>query len=174
MQINFEYLRDSDAITPEEGELLYALVRSIKPKVCVETGTHKMLSTHYIAQALKDNGKGHLTTCDPIDLGQNSIWENSELKDFITFKPIKGIDLGMDDTIDFLFIDGFHGVDDVLEEFVHFHPKFSKNTIVVFHDCDPTDWNNTLGVNGAVTTLGIKTVFIPTQNRMRIYEHSNT
>jgi len=68
MELNFEQLRDGAAMTREEGELLYAVVRSIKPSVCVETGTHKGLSASYIAQALKDNGFGFLNTCDPFDI----------------------------------------------------------------------------------------------------------
>lgn len=173
MQLNFEHLRDSDAMTPEEGELLYALVRCLKPNACVETGTHKGLSTHYIAQALKDNNKGVVLTCDPIDWKQQKTFDNSPLKDWIQFVPKKGIDLPfLEKIIDFLFIDGYHGKKDVIEEIDHFFPYLSKNALVIFHDCDDNEISNTTMVNAAIFEKGLKTVFIKSPNRMRIYEHS--
>ena len=171
MLLDFEYLRNSNAITPEEGELLYALVRATKPNVVVETGTHKMLSTHYLAQAVKDNGFGHVTTCDPIDWEQVAIHTVSSLHDYITYKKVRGADLDVKD-IDFLFIDGFHALRDVNEELEHFLPLLTKNALVVFHDCDDNEGNNIAGVNAAITEKGLKTVYIKSKNRMRIYEHS--
>lgn len=176
MQLNFEHLRDGDAITPSEGELLYALVRAIKPSICVETGTHKGLSTHYIAQALEDNDLGFIFTCDPIDWGQQGIFSNSLLKNRISFQPIRGIELKINSseilTIDFLFIDGYHGKQDVIEEIDYFFPRLSKNALVVFHDCDDNEISNTTMVNAAIFEKGLKTTFIKSANRMRIYEHS--
>lgn len=40
----------------ETGEFLYGLVRLLKPKRVLETGTHQGVGASYIAQALKDNG----------------------------------------------------------------------------------------------------------------------
>lgn len=175
MILNFEHLRDGDALVPEEGELLYALVRSTKPLVCMETGTHKGLSTHYIAQALEDNGKGVVCTCDPIDWGQPATFAASPLKERIHFFPKRGVEVSVPELefIDFLFIDGYHGKKDVLEEIDHFFPLLSRNAIVVFHDCDDEPTSNTEMVNAAIFERGLKTVYIPTKNRMRIYEHSN-
>lgn len=163
MQLNFEHLRDGDAITLEEGELLYALVRAIKPLICVETGTHKGLSTHYIAQALKDNGDGQVVTCDPVYWKQQDIFNSSPLKDWIVFQPVKGTELDITH-IDFLFIDGYHGKKDVVEEIEHLFPHLSNNALVVFHDCDDNEISNTTMVNAAI--------IIKSTNRMRIYEHS--
>lgn len=172
MQLNFEHLRDGAAIVPEEGELLYALVRAIKPKVCVETGTHKGLSTHYIAQALHDNGEGHLYTCDPFDYEQETTHQQSSLKDWFTYYRMRGVDLVPPTPIDFFFCDGFHEKEHVLGEIEHFFPALSKNALVVFHDCDdiPESWEKM--VNGAIQEKGLKTVYIHSKNRMRIYEHS--
>jgi len=170
MTLNFEHLRDSDAMTREEGELLYSLVRSIKPKYCLETGTHKGLSSCYIGQALKDNGFGLLETCDPVDLMQDASIATAGLTTQVKFHMKRGVDMVPASPIGFLFIDGFHGKQDVVDEFVTFRPYLAENAIVAFHDCDLVEY---CGVNQAVAELGLTTVWIPTQNRMRLYSHRN-
>lgn len=48
----------------EVCDLLYGLIRIVKPKLVVETGTFVADSAERIAQALVANGFGHLHTCD--------------------------------------------------------------------------------------------------------------
>jgi len=48
----------------ETGEFLYGLIRLIKPENVLETGTHKGVGGCYMAKALEDNDKGHLTTIE--------------------------------------------------------------------------------------------------------------
>lgn len=45
-------------------DLLYALVRLLKPEVVIEGGCHKGLSAYALGRALKDNGHGYCVTCD--------------------------------------------------------------------------------------------------------------
>jgi hypothetical protein len=47
-----------------EAELLYILVRALRPEVVVETGVASGRSTAFILQALEDNGVGHLHSID--------------------------------------------------------------------------------------------------------------
>lgn len=59
------YHKQSDiGVADEVGDLLYALIRVLKPQVCLETGTNVGDSAQRIGQALRDNGFGHLHTCD--------------------------------------------------------------------------------------------------------------
>lgn len=51
-------------VCDEVGDLLYGLVRMVKPERVVETGAHVGDSAIRIAQALQANGHGHLYTCD--------------------------------------------------------------------------------------------------------------
>lgn len=169
-------IRDGDAATQEEVELLYALVRALKPETCLETGTHKGLSATYIAHALTDNNKGHLFTYDPYDWGQPANFQKlpADVKERLTYIRERGDSAKLTTLIDFAFIDGYHGIKDVLEEWKTIEPQLSKNAVVVFHDCDDEPTNNETGVNAAIVQLGLKNVYLPTKNRIRIYEHGNT
>lgn len=55
---------NSGGIECETGEFLYGLIRLIKPTFVLETGTHKGIGATYMAKALQDNKKGHLTTIE--------------------------------------------------------------------------------------------------------------
>jgi predicted O-methyltransferase YrrM len=47
-------------VSASGGQLLYALVRAIRPKVVVEFGTSYGISTLHLAAAVADNGTGHV------------------------------------------------------------------------------------------------------------------
>lgn len=49
----------------EEGELLYSLVRMIKPDLIFDSGTYMGISATYMAMGLKENGKGKIITTEP-------------------------------------------------------------------------------------------------------------
>ncbi len=59
------YTSFNDAgIETETGEFLYSMVRILKPKRVLETGTHIGVGAAYMGQALKDNNKGLLETIE--------------------------------------------------------------------------------------------------------------
>lgn len=155
-----------------EKMFLYGLIRGINPSVVVETGTHRGKTSLYMAQALYDNeGDGHLHTADPFDWGARGNFRKiPELEKLITFYDKPGKDVKVKE-IDLLFIDGFHEKEHALDEFNAHKDNLTENAIVVFHDCHYGAEPNA-DVNGAVEELGIKTVYIPSVNRMRIYEKS--
>lgn len=177
-----ETLRDGDALTKEEGFLLMALVHATKPKLIVETGTHKGVSAAYMAEGLRLNGFGHLHTYDPFDWGARGNLE--PLRDWVTYHQEKGKDAVVEGEIDFLFIDGYHQKEAVLEEFTRFLPQLSEHAMVVWHDCWDAEYSKlapgeiaAADVNGAIRELekglqGFKTTWIPTKNAMRIWEKS--
>lgn len=51
-------------VETETAEFLYSMVRILKPKNVLETGTHIGVSAAYIAQALADNKSGFLETLE--------------------------------------------------------------------------------------------------------------
>jgi predicted O-methyltransferase YrrM len=54
-------------ISAEAGQLLYALVRAIRPETVVEFGTSFGISTIYLAAAVTDNGIGRVVTTELSD-----------------------------------------------------------------------------------------------------------
>ena len=158
-----------DSTSLGEKMLLYWLIRELKPEIVVETGTHRGLTTLYMLAALYDNGKGHLHTCDPNpqwgQVGNFAKFPN--LLPYVSFYEEKGFSmLQKIKNIDFAFIDGFHGKQDVLPEIGVLLSNISERATVVFHDC----WyGNTDGVNEAIEEVGLHTIWLPTTNAIRIY-----
>jgi len=156
-----------DSTSVGEKLLLYGLIRALKPATIVETGTHKGLTTLYMAHAIYDEGyDGHIYTVDPYEWGAKANLDKiPELKDYTTYEQIRGDELEVDN-VDFAFIDGFHEDFEVKSELDNLLPKLSKRAVVVFHDC----WyGNTDGVNEALEKYGLKTIWLPTTNAIRIY-----
>ena len=53
------------SVTRDEGRVLYALVRYLKPDVMVEVGSHSGCSATHILAAMHKNKRGHLYCVDP-------------------------------------------------------------------------------------------------------------
>jgi predicted O-methyltransferase YrrM len=51
-------------VTPQFGNLLYALARAARPKTIIEFGTSFGISTLFLAAALRDNGGGRVITTE--------------------------------------------------------------------------------------------------------------
>lgn len=168
-EINKEIPAD-DSTSLGEKMLLYWMIRELKPEVVIETGTHRGLTSLYMAQAIHDNQFGYLHTADPFDWGQTGNFRKfPELEKVMKFYLEEGSEMiNKLEKIDFAFIDGFHEIQDVIPEVKNILPKLSSNAIVVFHDC----WyGNTDGVNEALDECGLKSVWLPTKNAIRIYRH---
>jgi len=161
-----EIARD-DSAHLDQQMLMYWLIRGMKPETVVEIGTHRGVTSLYLAHALYDNGTGHLYTCDPIDYQQRDNFDKiPELSEYITYYQKKGIELDFNN-IDLLFVDGFHEYKAVLDEINYYIPRLSGEGVVVFHDCGGD--NELVGVNQAIEDSGIEATWIPTAGKMRIY-----
>jgi len=165
-----EKLERDDAARIDQEMLLYWLVRGSKAKTCVEVGTHKGVTALYLAHALYDNGEGGvLYTADPFDYKQQETFNKfPELASYIRYQQIRGAELEVKD-IDFVFIDGYHDYDVVLEEILHFLPRLSPEGIMVFHDAGED--NQVVGVNKAIRDAGIEAVWLPMSGKMRLYSN---
>lgn len=123
------------SIPEEVGWLLYGIVRAHKPIFCLETGTHKGLSSIFIGSALRDNGKGRLVTLDIEDYGQEENIKKRGLESWIKCVIGKSTEHIPEEKIDFLFLDASHGYGAVKEELYHFKPYLSFGAIIAVDDC---------------------------------------
>jgi len=143
---------NTGSIEVEVGEFLYGLVRMIKPENILETGTHKGISTAYMASALKENGKGSITT---IEYEEKHIFDANELfvkldlsnlinivnQDINTFNP-------GNNQYDFIFLDTEPNLR--FNEFIRFWNNLKPGGFIAIHDLSPG-----MG-QGGVTLHGIE------------------
>lgn len=54
----------SISVSRNEGKIIYALVRALRPELAVEIGTHSGCSATHILAAMEANGVGHLHSID--------------------------------------------------------------------------------------------------------------
>ncbi len=141
-------------VNPGDRRALYTLVRALKPASILEVGTHVGSSTVHIAQALKTNGGGHLTTVDIYDVNhpEDGSWkkyqtprsikatlEALDLDKSVTFSAegalnfLKNTDLNFD----MIFLDGDHAAAAVYQEVSLALKHLSQDGIIILHDYCP-------------------------------------
>ena len=137
----------------DSANLLYGLVRSMKPEVCVEIGSARGKSACYIGLALTENARGRLYAIDP---HRSTDWNDANLpaetleafraniaalglSDQVTILRSTSEDAAREwqEPIDLLFIDGDHSYEGVKRDWELFAPHVKPFGIVVFHD---TGW----------------------------------
>lgn len=82
------YTSFNDAgVETETGEFLYAMIRVLKPKRVLETGTHIGVGAAYMGAALRDNKEGKLTTIEFIpelyNRAQKRLLMDLDLNDYV-------------------------------------------------------------------------------------------
>lgn len=126
---------DSMTAEVEVLEFLRALVTTIKPQLIVETGTFSGLSTLWMAEGLKQNGRGRIITCefDPIVFAKaKERFDVSELKDLIDLRNQSSLELEVDGQIDLLFSDSDMPVRE--QEVRRFLPQVNPHGLILMHD----------------------------------------
>ena len=128
---------DDGGVELEVGEFLYGLMRVLKPDRVLETGTYTGISAMYMAQGLKDNGFGSLSTIE-IDLTHKAraeeLWKRVGVDDFATciHTDARGYRPHEDDMIDFMFLDSEPEMR--FDELVRFFPNLKPGGYVFIHD----------------------------------------
>ncbi len=148
------------SIYPEIGRFIYSFICIVRPKVVVETGTCYGYSALCIAQALKDQGGGHLYCFDlfmdrpeytsPV-IGKcadswkvaNEHLRLAELTDYVTL--VRGDSSAnitshfskSKQTIDVAFVDGDHLIKGARKDFAAVDAFIQPEGFVLFHDIFP-------------------------------------
>lgn len=123
---------ENTSITLEDAELLYGLIRFIKPSYAIQTGTAMGISAACIASALDENAT--LKTCDIVIAHQKEFFDGIKAKiEFIKSDALEFIN-GLADGIEFAFIDDLHAEEHVEKEITALLPKMKNDGLIVCHD----------------------------------------
>jgi predicted O-methyltransferase YrrM len=126
---------DSMTAEAEVLEFLRTLVTTAKPELVVETGTFSGISTQWMAEALKRNGRGKIITCefDAIVYAKaKARIAESGLSDWIECRNESSLDMKIDGTIDLFFSDSDMPVRE--QEVRRFLPQINPFGLIVMHD----------------------------------------
>jgi predicted O-methyltransferase YrrM len=126
---------DSMTAEAEVLEFLRTLVTTVKPDLVVETGTFSGISTLWIAEALKRNGRGRIITCefDPVVFAKaKSRIQESGLADWIVCRNESSLEMKIDGTIDLFFSDSDMPVRE--QEVRRYLPQINPFGLIVMHD----------------------------------------
>jgi predicted O-methyltransferase YrrM len=126
---------DSMTAEVEVLEFLRTLVTTIKPELVVETGTFSGISTLWIAEGLKANGRGRVISCefDPkIYENAKQRIENSGLGQWIDLRNESSLEMKVDGQIDLFFSDSDMPVRE--QEVRRFLPQISPHGLILMHD----------------------------------------
>jgi predicted O-methyltransferase YrrM len=126
---------DSMTAEAEVLEFIRAVVTAIKPELVVETGTFSGISTLWIAEGLKANGRGRIITCefDP------KVYESakariaaSELSQWIELRNESSLEMKIEGTIDLFFSDSDLPIRE--QEVRRFLPQINPHGLILMHD----------------------------------------
>jgi predicted O-methyltransferase YrrM len=126
---------DSMTAEVEVLEFLRCLVTTIKPELVVETGTFSGISTLWIAEGLKQNGRGKVITCesDPVVYANaKQRIAKSGLAEWIECRNQSSLDTRIDGTIDLLFSDSEQSIRE--QEVRRFLPQMNPQGLILVHD----------------------------------------
>ena len=117
-----------------EAQILYALVRALKPKRVLEIGTYYGCSTAHLCEALQRNGMGTLTTIDIYPLAEipDQYREIGELIRMDLFD----YEFSEDDPIDFVFEDSTHSKEMCQHIWNGFVKQNLPGSVIISHDSE--------------------------------------
>ena len=126
---------DSMTAEVEVLEFLRTLVTTIKPELVVETGTFSGISTLWIAEGLKANGRGRVITCefDPkVYESAKARFEKSEFSQWIELRNESSLEMQVRGSIDLLFSDSDMQIRE--QEVRRFLPQINPFGLILMHD----------------------------------------
>ncbi|MGH9587148.1 MAG: O-methyltransferase [Acidobacteriaceae bacterium] len=126
---------DSMTAEAEVLEFLRTLVTTIKPELIVETGAFLGVSTLWMAEGLKRNGRGRIVSCelDPVVFAKaKEKIATSEFAPLIDLRQESSLEMKIDGTIDLFFSDSDPPVRE--QEIRRYLPQISPFGLILMHD----------------------------------------
>ena len=126
---------DSMTAEVEVLEFVRTVVTTIKPELVVETGTFSGISTLWIAEGLKANGRGKVVSCefDPkVYANARERIEKSGLGEWIELRNESSLEMKVEGRIDLFFSDSDMPVRE--QEVRRFLPQISPFGVILMHD----------------------------------------
>lgn len=133
----------------EVGEFLYAFVKMVKPEHILETGTHLGVSAMYMAQALKENKAGRITTLEIFDENiekSKQLWRDTGVAGFVDVRKVPSLQFDAPETYDILFLDSEPDIR--FDELNRFYPKLKAGGFILIHDLHANLGLSDLFING--------------------------
>ena len=128
------------------AEMMFRLIRELKPSVCLELGTSLGISGAYMGAAAELNGHGRVTTLEGADslarIARGNFDRLGLKRVDVTvgrFQDTMETVLGELEHVDFAFIDGHHDEKATLDYFDKLYPFLTENAVVVFDDINWSD-----------------------------------
>ena len=116
-------------------EFMAQLVKTLKPKLIVETGAHRGASSFYMGRALKEVGRGKLITCEFIKEFHEkavTLLGNGGLQDVVECRLGSSLEMTVEGTIDLLFVDSDPQIR--IKEIQRFWNQLTTSSLIVVHD----------------------------------------
>ena len=126
---------DSMTAEVEVLEFIRTLVTTTKPELVVETGTFSGISTLWIAEGLKANGRGKIISCefDPVVYAKaKQRIESSAFAPWIELRNQSSLDMKIEGAIDLFFSDSDMPVRE--QEVRRFLPQINPYGLILMHD----------------------------------------
>jgi predicted O-methyltransferase YrrM len=129
------HMVDSQTTELEVLDFLKTLVKTIKPRVILETGTFLGHGTVKLAEGIRENGFGRVITieADPaIRASANQRFKDLGLSEWIESRLESSLETTIDDTIDLFYSDSH--LADREAEVRRLLPQLDPNGLLVIHD----------------------------------------
>ena len=126
---------DSMSAEVEVLEFLRTVVTTIKPELVVETGSFSGISTLWIAEGLKANGRGKVVSCESdakVFAAAQARVQKSGLAEWIELRNQSSLEMKIEGRIDLFFSDSDMPVRE--QEVRRFLPHIGPYGLILMHD----------------------------------------
>jgi predicted O-methyltransferase YrrM len=153
----------------ETIEFLYALVRLVKPRFVLETGTWHGMAALAMGSGLRDNGRGALASIE-LDTSSHAVAQQRirdvELENHVRLVRGSSLEFMPDQPIDMALFDSELSLRG--KEFAHYQPYLAAGALVLFHDTSITHSVVAESVNKLLADGILEGFFLPTPRGLAV------